>query len=79
MSSRQQNIQIETRTMAVTLERTALDVAVSVEIEAESRWVLYALTIPSTWKHGCDAGHREATVLLKLQGAKQLSYRSLFS
>jgi hypothetical protein len=46
MSSQQQNIQIETRTMAVTLERTALDVAVSVEIEAESRRVLYALTIP---------------------------------
>lgn len=46
MSGQQQNIQVETLTMAVTLEETALDVAVSVEIEAESRRVLYALTIP---------------------------------
>ena len=44
--NREQDIRGKAGTAAATLEQAELDVAVSVEIEAESRRVLYALTIP---------------------------------
>lgn len=45
MNSKEQDIRDKTE-MALTLEQGELDVAVSVEVKAESRRVLYALTIP---------------------------------
>jgi hypothetical protein len=46
MISEQQDIRDKAGVMAVTLDQAQLDVALSVEIEAESRRLLYALTIP---------------------------------
>lgn len=46
MISEQQDIRDKAGVMAVTLDQAQLDVALSVEIEAESRRLLCALTIP---------------------------------
>jgi hypothetical protein len=46
MGREQQDTKEDVGTLAATVGRPELDVAVSVEIEAESRRVLYALTIP---------------------------------
>jgi uncharacterized protein YndB with AHSA1/START domain len=46
MNSEQRDIRDQGGTIAATLKRAELDVAMSVEIKAESRRVLYALTLP---------------------------------
>jgi hypothetical protein len=46
MNTEQRDIRDQGKTIAATLKRAELDVATSVEIKAESRRVLHALTIP---------------------------------
>lgn len=78
MSRELQGIKDKDGTGAVTLEQAELDVAVSVEIEAESRRVLYALTIaeymeawlqmPGTEKFRCspDPRHQTASISISI-------------
>jgi hypothetical protein len=59
MKSEQRDIRDQGGTIAATLKRAELDVAMSVEIKAESRRVVYALTIPEYSKRLVLAGYTE--------------------